>query len=179
MREKSVVTSGEKVVNAYNESRFVDSAIGEYVFGDMGYRKASDAFRRECQVLFALSVGDGLVERREDMRNYIVKILLYIGLLPRDNGFAVVARLIETAAIRADMELESVIDGFAKAHGADRAAVERIVEKNFDPYDAELVDRVTTLIGTQPFTAKDVLCDIAVFVRLRYYDGIYRDERVF
>ena len=179
MRDRSFGKNEEKVVSVDKKSRFVDSVLSEYVFGDMGYQKAAHAFRRECSALFALSVGDGLVERREDMRNYIVKLLLYLGLLPRDNGFAVAARLIETAAIRADLELESIIDGFASAHGADRAAVERIIEKKFDPYDAELVDRVTTLVGTQPFTAKDVLCDIAVFVRLKYYDGIYRDERVF
>lgn len=158
---------------------FERSPLCEYVFGDGKFDDAAKAFRKECSALLPLSADPELVERRENIRDCIIKVLLYIGLLPRDSGFAVIARLVETAALRADLELEHIIDDFAKTHGATYAAVDRLIEKHFDPYDAELVTRVTAVTDSHPYTAKDILCDIAVAVKLKYFDGIYRDERSF
>lgn len=140
------------------------------------FDKAATSFRNECSALFAVC---GETVRHEYIRNYIIKILLYAGLLPRDSGFAVIARLVETVAIRPDLELEYVINEFAETHGTKYAKVNRMIEKSLDAYDVEFVKRVTELTCSQPLTSKDILCDLAVFVRLKYFDGIYRDERSF
>ncbi|MCH5154232.1 MAG: hypothetical protein J1F71_03370 [Clostridiales bacterium] len=135
------------------------------------YNKAISAFRHECSVILGfkspLYITNGFL-RQECVKTYIVKALLYIGTPPTGNGLAVVARLTEILTLHPEIDLESVIEDFAKTHDTTVDAVTRIIEKYFNVYDSYFCERVYSLTKSQPLTAKDVLCDISVFVRAKF-----------
>lgn len=147
-----------------------DSGEQNQVF-DEENKNAISAFRRECSVVLdfnsSLYSFNGAV-RQEAIKTYIIKVLLFVGTSPTGNGLAVLARLTEVLTLHPELSLEYVIEDFAKTHAATVDAVTRIIEKYFNIYDNYFCERVMTLTGSHPMTAKDVLCDLSVFVRAKY-----------
>ena len=109
--------------------------------------------------------------RRENLRSYIVKLLLTAGLLPRDNAFAVIARLIEISVKHPQKPLMQIITDFAAAHDTEVRRITHMIERNFDIYDPNTVERVGAITGTKPIAAKDALYDLAVYARTSYFCG--------
>lgn len=129
------------------------------------------AFRRESSVI--LGFGSPLYSlygtvRQEAVKTYIIKVLLFVGTPPTGNGLAVLARLIEILSLRPDLSLDYVIEDFAKMHATNVDSVMRIIEKYFNIYNNYFCERVMALTNSHPMTAKDVLCDLSVFVRAKY-----------
>lgn len=138
---------------------------------DEQYKKAIGAFRRESSVI--LDFGSPLyslhgTRRQEAIRMYIIKVLLYVGTQPTGNGLAVLARLTEILTLHPELALEYVIEDFAKTHITTVDAVTRIIEKYFNVYNNYFCERVMSLTGSHPMTAKDVLCDLSVYIRAKY-----------
>ncbi|MDE7406748.1 MAG: hypothetical protein K2M89_07750 [Clostridiales bacterium] len=135
------------------------------------YKNAISAFRRECSVVLDFNSPlysiNGAV-RQEAIKTYIIKVLLFVGTPPVGNGLAVLARLIEVLTLHPEFALEYVIEDFAKTHVATVDAVTRVIEKNFNIYDNYFCERVMALTGSHPMTAKDVLCDLSVYIRAKY-----------
>ncbi|MDE6028939.1 MAG: hypothetical protein K2F90_01300 [Clostridiales bacterium] len=132
---------------------------------------AISVFRRECSVILNVDSPTYLFRgavRQEAIKTYIIKTLLFVGTPPTGNGLAVLARLTEILTLHPELPLELVIEDFAKSHFATVDAVTRIIEKNFNVYDNYFCERVMALTGSHPMTAKDVLCDIGVYVRAKY-----------
>ncbi|MCH5155494.1 MAG: hypothetical protein J1F69_02720 [Clostridiales bacterium] len=137
-------------------------------------KKVTSAFRRESSVI--LDLGSPLYSlngalRQEEIKTYIIKALLFIGTPPTGNGLAVLARLTEILCLHPELDLEYVIEDFAKTHYSTVDAVTRIIEKYFNIYDNVFCERVMLLTESHPFTAKDVLCDLSVFVRAKYLEA--------
>lgn len=134
-------------------------------------KNAIAAFRRECSVVLdfnsPLHSIDGAV-RQEALKTYVIKVLLFVGTPPVGNGLAVLARLTEVLTLHPELALEYVIEDFAKTHVATVDAVTRVIEKNFNIYDNYFCERVMALTGSHPMTAKDVLCDLSVYIRAKY-----------
>ena len=145
--------------------------IGEFDTHDERYSKAISAFRQECSVILGfngpLYSFNGAL-RQEWIKTYIIKTLLYIGTPPTGNGLAVLSRLTEILTLHPEIALEDVIEDFAKTHDTTVDAVTRIIEKYFNVYDNRFCERVIKLTKSQPMTAKDVLCDISVFIRAKF-----------
>lgn len=141
-----------------------------YSDGRIDFRRSADAFKRECSVSFIVKSSDGLM-RRENLRSYIVKLLLTAGLLPRDNAFAVIARLIEISVKHPQKPLMQIITDFAAAHDTEVRRITHMIERNFDIYDPNTVERVGAITGTKPIAAKDALYDLAVYARTSYFCG--------
>ncbi|MDE6200908.1 MAG: hypothetical protein K2M47_03415 [Clostridiales bacterium] len=163
------------------KSRLGKSAVGGYTVNtnaiqsdltyDERYKNAISAFRRESSVI--LDFGSPLYSlhgafRQEAIKAYIIKVLLFVGTKPTGNGLAVLARLTEILTLHPELTLEYVIDDFAKTHAATVDAVTHIIEKYFNIYDNYFCERVISLTGSHPMTAKDVLCDLSVYVRAKY-----------
>ena len=132
---------------------------------------AISAFRRESSVI--LDFGSPTYSlhgafRQEAIKTYVIKVLLFVGTSPTGNGLAVLARLTEVSALHPELSLEYVIEDFAKTHATTVDAVTRIIEKYFNVYDNYFCERVMALTGSHPMTAKDVLCDLSVYVRAKY-----------
>lgn len=166
-------------------SIFSRTALDGYIDSDKNspfdhvdrYKSAINAFVNESRAAFALGCGrSNSAKRYEDPHTYIVKLLLAIGLLPRNNGFAVIAKLVETLCMCPQIGLNVAITRFAQAHGATAEAVTRIIEKNINVYDAKFIRRLTCITQSAPMTVKDVICDLAVYVRARYFDGTTQNE---
>lgn len=138
---------------------------------DEGCKNAISAFRRECSVILNLDSPlysiHGAV-RHEAIKTYIIKVLLFVGTPPTGNGLAVLARLTEILTLHPELSLEYVIEDFAKSHAATVDAVARIIEKYFNIYDNYFCERVMALTESHPMTAKDVLCDLSVYIRAKY-----------
>ncbi len=138
---------------------------------DESNKNAISAFRRECSVVLDFNSPlysiNGAV-RQEAIKTYIIKVLLFVGTPPVGNGLAVLARLIEVLTLHPEFALEYVIEDFAKTHAATVDAVARIIEKHFNIYDNYFCERVMALTGSHPMTAKDVLCDLSVYIRAKY-----------
>lgn len=100
----------------------------------------------------------------------ILKILTDLGL-KNENHIAVLARLIEVLANNRTISPERAIAVFAAKHNATTDSIDHIIEKNFKIYDPAFVERVTALTKSNPFTPKEVLSDIAVYVRKHYAVG--------
>lgn len=139
-------------------------------YDDETYKNAISAFRRECSVI--LNFGGSTyslygADRHENIKTYIIKVLLFIGTPPTGNGLAVLARLTEVLTMHPELSTEYVIEDFAKTHAATVDAVTRIIEKYFNIYDNYFCERVMALTGSHPMTSKDVLCDLSVYIRAK------------
>lgn len=160
-------------------SIFINTPLQEYLCPDAtgerrndhsGAVKAFQAETAEALLLFDNSKsGEYSPTRAEPMRGYIIKLLLYIGLLPKNSHFAVIARLVESIAIRPEYMLESIIDDFADTHNTTAASVSRIIDKCLSVYNPQFAERVMRVTNSNPMTSKDVLCDLAVHVRIKYH----------
>ena len=150
-----------------------DSVIGNIETDDPDerYNRAVTAFRRETSVILGFDSPLHSVYgafRQESVKTFIIKILLFIGVSPNGNALAVLARLIEMFTVHPELSLEEVISDFAATHQTNIDAVTRIIEKQFSIYDNYFYDRVVQLTKSHPMTPKDVLCDLSVFIRLKY-----------
>ncbi|MCH5165247.1 MAG: hypothetical protein J1G01_02470 [Clostridiales bacterium] len=141
--------------------------------GHLQFDDAVNAFERESARALALKFN---TSRFELPRTFIIKLLLHIGKIPTGNAFAVVCRVVEVLTDRPDMSFNDVILDFAKCHDCTVDAVTRIIDKFFNMYDNAMVERITSVIQTNPMTARDVICDLAAFTRARYFDGFYQYE---
>lgn len=135
------------------------------------FSKSVQAFKRETSVILRFGspfyfFGDSL--RQENIKLYIIKVLLFVGTSPNGNGIAVLARLMEILTLHPELALEEVISDFAKTHSATVNSVTHVIEKYFNIYDNYFYERVVALTESHPMTAKDVLCDLSVFIRAKY-----------
>lgn len=135
------------------------------------FAETVNAFERETSVLLDVNADRSCklnAKRYEPLRLYIIKLLLFVGVTPDGNTLAVLARLIEVLSIYPDTELDTVICDFARSHYSSVRTVERMIDKGFCIYDQQFYERITHLTESAPMTSKDVLCDLALFVRLKY-----------
>lgn len=102
--------------------------------------------------------------RRQPLKYVIIKTLLFVGVDTRGKCFPVLARLIEILVVHPDIDLNDVIDDFAQTHHMSVGTVTRMIDNGLNMRDQETYDRVTTLTRSHPFTAKDALCDLAVYI---------------
>lgn len=137
-----------------------------------GFEKAKAAFAAEASELLCLEPIDSdlLYKRSESMRGIIVKVLLYIGTLKIDKA-ALIASLVERVALDDEFRVEENIKNTAEFYGVKPSTVEGLVEKTFNLYDSAVFKRIEALTKTRPFTSKDALCDIALYVRTKVYGG--------
>lgn len=103
------------------------------------------------------------------LRSKIVETLLRLGVERNEKQVAVAARLIETIITDRDSELDEIMESFAAAHCAQKSAVQYIVDRCFNIYDPQFIKRVTDYTHSEPFTARDVLYDIAMRIRREQY----------
>lgn len=161
-------------------SIFINTPLQEYLCSNTTveqrqnvYYGAVKAFRSETAealLLFDTSKrGEYSPTRAEPLRGYIIKLLLYIGLLPKNSYFAVIARLIESIASRPEYTLESIIDDFAETHNTTAASVSRVIDKCLSVYNPQFAEKVMRVTNSNPMTSKDVLCDLAVHVRMKHH----------
>lgn len=138
------------------------------------FDKACDAFKKEATAALTV-VRSGLedsAERFELMRPFIIKVLLYIGIDPDDRVFGILARVLELKARYAEMDINDVISYIASVKDILRTAVNRAVEKSINYYDSDIMDRISFLTDTQPKSARDAICDLAIYVRIKHLGRI-------
>lgn len=172
MTEKSEIQkSADNTVKTNQKSRSITLSSAELAPREYeDWLKAqAEVFERESSaVLHFGSDAEYSPFRYEPRRNFIIKVLLYIGVLPDGNAMAVIAWLIETLSCRPDLSVDEAIDRFSDIHDTNSAAIMRIIDKNLNVYNADLYDRTESITDSRPMTSKDVLCDLALFVRLKY-----------
>ena len=175
----AIYSIGMSVFNGAPQKEYVSATCGSPCEYAEIFESAVNAFANEARVAFEISsnkVGDN-VKRYASPRAFIIKLMLAIGLLPHDNSFAVIAKLVETLCLNPQIRLNDAIMRFAEAHGSTVDAVTRAIEKSLDAYDEKLIQRVTAFTQSRPMTAKDIICDIAVYVRAKYIDGKMSNEQ--
>ena len=107
----------------------------------------------------------------ELIRPFIIKLLLYLGILPKSNKPMLAARLIENLALHGSSDVNAVISAEAERTGIKAETVVRALDKDLNPYDRDLTEKLFLLTGTRPQTTKDMLCDLSVYVGGRYIGG--------
>lgn len=149
-------------------SRLLNTPLYEFMCdAEFEFENAVEVFEKESAQSFAIPEPSD-TSRIEPLRTFIIKLLLSLGVVPHNNAFAVVARLTELLVIHPDIAMDKLISDFAKSHAADKNAVSRMIEKCFDVYDDKFMTKVTALTHSHPNTAKDVLCDLAVYLSAMY-----------
>ena len=92
-----------------------------------------EAFESECVQALSLSPVDGEhTARYEMLRPFVIKTLMFVGLSPTDKIFVLLARLIETLAVRPDSDLSALIARAAAEAGIEQSSVVRNIDKVFD-----------------------------------------------
>lgn len=135
---------------------------------DKSLEKQAEVFEKECSATLSFALKEGEPCRTEDRSLFIIKLLLFIGVHPNGNHLAVLTAIIECLSYRQDMTVDDAISYFASTHGTTVSAVTHIIEKCLNIYNAELFTRVEYLTGSQPFTPKDIICDLALYINLDY-----------
>lgn len=121
---------------------------------------------RDCETLFM---------RNESIRPFIIKTLLYIGLLPINNTYGLIARIVETLSVHPDIEINRLISDIAQKACTPYDSIIRKIERSIDVYDYSFMERVCNITCTKPLTAKDVICDLAQYVRTKFYGGFFNE----
>lgn len=136
-------------------------------------RAATEAFEKECVQALSLAPCDNemLFSRYETVRPYVIKTLLFIGLLPTDRLFVLLARMIELLALRPDADVSALISNEAEATSLEYGSVVRNIDKAVNVYDDFIRDRITYLTRSAPFSARDAIYDLALYVRTKFYGG--------
>lgn len=143
------------------------------------YNEEFERFAKRASVSLIVPTAEqveAVAAKFELPKLYIFKLLLSLGIPPRDHRFACVARLIELCAFEPDFDLDVAVADFAAEHGSDPMHVGRIIDRMFNVYDPYLIECVEALTRTHPLTSKDVLCDIAGLVAMRFAKGGAIDE---
>lgn len=104
-----------------------------------------------------------------DLNIYIDRLFKSMDLCKTQYEYDVLTQLTEAFIEFPDLDLNGVIDGYAKAHGIKKKHVERILDNGFCVYDADKLQRITNYTRTRPITNKDAFCDTAVTVRIKYF----------
>lgn len=150
----------------YGASRF-DDGITAYTAA------ALDAFERESiEALTVKPMSNAMrLKRREDIKAYIVKTLMFIGVYPRDSGFPLLVTVLEKMSD--SFELDAIVRAISKESGLTSSTVERLVVGQFDLMgDPEQAQAVEYLTGAFPNTALDAIYDLALyFKKINSEDG--------
>lgn len=133
------------------------------------FELAAETFRNEItSALTVKPVGEETDSARYELiKPFIIKLLLYLGKIPNDSSFVIAARLIEARVVRPDMNIGDAIKELSDSIGSTLPTVKRIAENCFDCYDESVVERISYLTGTRPFTSLEAICDLAIYIRLK------------
>ncbi len=136
-------------------------------------REALSAFETECVQALSLAPCDNemLFSRYEMIRPFIIKTLLFVGMLPTDKSFVLLARIIEMLAVRPDADISVLIRNEATQTKIEKSTVIRNIDRALNVYDEFTRDRITYLTKTAPFSARDAIYDLAQYVRTKFYGG--------
>ena len=160
------------------KSIFDNSVLAKYVFrGDAesgeGSEDISEEAAFECEAAQALRLEpmdcDFPDARFELIRPFIIKTLVYLCNDLNTTAIAPVARVIETLALHPEIEVARAISELAEFWGTNADRVSKHIGKVLNVYDPKFIDKFTALTCTNPFTARDAICDLAVYVRTKYY----------
>lgn len=134
--------------------------------------RAAEAFEAESARALTLENDTGTTPHRiESVRPLIIKILTYIGFLPTKQIKSIVAKVIELLAIDPEVDLDRFYAIAAERSETDAETIKRTVERAFDPFDPELTEKIMRLTGTEPFTSRDMIYDLSLYVRKKYIGG--------
>ena len=167
-RKRSDAVLRTSILGVYVDTRFGDAIKDRQV----AFGCAAEAFRKElmsAMVVRPIDDGDEVTTRYEQVRPFIIKLLLYLGKIPTDSTFTVAARLIEACVLRPSANISDLIKDLAQSVGSSFAAVKRIAERSIDCYDDTVLEKIYYLTGTEPFNAIDAICDLAVYIRMKMF----------
>lgn len=103
------------------------------------------------------------LKRREDIKAFIVKALLFIGLYPRDSGFPMLVTILEKMSD--SFEFDDIVQAIADSSGMPPQTVEKLAVGQFDLAEAEQAQAVEYLTGAIPNTALDAIYDLALYLK--------------
>lgn len=170
-----------KELRSYNCSVLANSILANYVIHDeknfdSECNSSADvkAFVSESvQALSLYPLDADVVEKRfELIRPFIIKILLYLDLGLDVNELAPLARITETLALHPEIDLNSLVDELSELWQTSPNAIFKLIRKAFNVYDPSFTDKISSLTCSQPFTARDVVSDLAVYVRKMHLSGL-------
>ena len=105
----------------------------------------------------------------DDIRKFILDNVGRFCNCKTEKHLAVTACIVENIITYLDVDLNGIIESFAKRHMSTWQAVERILDKSFDVYDEDLYAELVAFTGTHPFTSRDALCDFALKLKAEYF----------
>lgn len=144
--------------------QYIDNSYGKYWYDDM-----VDAFEKEAVSALSLAPTDSVtaIKRREDMRPFIIKLMLFVGV--SSEYIPLIALLVETLAIRPRDELNTVLSVIAERMGITVKALTHRLDRCFNIYNLDMYDRIKYLTRTLPQTARDALVDLSAYVRVIFF----------
>lgn len=148
-------------------SKYVDCSYGKYWYDDM-----VDAFEREAVGALSLAPSDSVdfVNRREQLRPFLIKLLLYIGV--SSEFIPITAKIIETLTLQPRLELNTVLSVAACQMEITEKALSHRLDRCFNIYDLDMFERISYLTRTEPQTPKDALVDLSSYVRVVFFTEV-------
>ena len=146
------------------------SKIADY---DSDIKSAAGAFVNESAQAFGLEPldgegGDKTFRAYSSVHNQNT-VVLGFGL-GRKRACAVGAdNRIDRASSRND--LNSLVGELSALWQVSTNVIFKLIRKAFNVYDPSFTDKLSALTCSQPFTARDVVSDLAVYVRAKYLNG--------
>lgn len=152
-----------------------DSAIADR---NVAFACAVNAFTGEATEAFSVSAfgaanASGAAKKYELTRHRILKLLLYIGYDPDNPAFGLIAGLVEMRVRRPDAAFSEMLTELSQNTGVPYKVLDRELERSFSYYDGSALERMTYVTGTVPMSARDAVCDLAVYVRISAFDDVY------
>ncbi len=143
------------------------SILNRYVMrGDFDTPECVACFNNEVlEALRLYPVGVVTPRRRESIRPFILKVLIHIGIAPGHYNYGLIAKIIERLAVHPGTGVSDLIADIASKTGISVMAIAHNIDSNFDINNSMTYERVTSLTKTKPLTARDMLVDIAQYVR--------------
>ncbi len=130
---------------------------------------AADIFVKESVQALGISPIDSsaVVERFENVRPFILKTLLFIGVDTVGNKLPLTARLIHRLALHPEVGVSQAMNDLAKRARLNYTTISRIVDEALNVYDGFITKNISFLTKSVPVTSRDALADIALYVRTK------------
>jgi len=170
---KSVTISAPDSAESRNNSVLRYSNLFIYVNADSAaatgsknaaFDMAVKAFKSEASETLAIVRDRDDDKYFEPTRKFIIKVLLFIGFLPDRPIFGRVARIIELLAKHREYDIKYVIADMAERTGVTYTTLSHSIDRCFDFKYDRIIENVKRLTGTNPLNAKDVICNLALYV---------------
>lgn len=138
------------------------------------YETVVNAFVSECSETFNATFdkeradSDTQAHPFETRQDYIIKLMEDVGYNMQMPMYPLLSQLVSLKMQAPYTQFNELVEKVSSITGVPTNHIYRYLYSSFTYYNKDACDRAHFMIGTTPFTSKDLLDDVATYVRVKH-----------